>query len=32
MQMEKEAEDELVSSDGLAGDDEGQRELDRVVE
>jgi hypothetical protein len=32
MQMEEEPEDELVSSDGLAGDDEGQRKLDRVVE
>lgn len=29
--MKQETEDELVPSDGLARDDEGQREFDRVV-
>ena len=31
-EMEEETEDELVSEDGFAGDGEGEREVDSVVE
>ena len=30
-EMEKETEDELVSEDGFAGDDEGEGEVDSIV-
>lgn len=32
MQVEQEAEDELIACDGLARDDEGEGELDGIVE
>ena len=31
-EVEEETEDELVSEDGFARDDEGEREVDSVVE